>query len=34
MRAFLGKVYGRVQRVGYKRFVLDYAQELGVSGVC
>ncbi len=23
---------GRVQRVGYRRFVLDLAQELGVSG--
>jgi len=32
MRAFLARVYGRVQRVGYRRFVLDSAQELGVSG--
>ena len=32
MRAFLARVYGRVQRVGYRRFVLDTAQELGVSG--
>jgi len=26
------KVYGRVQRVGYRRFILDSAQELGLSG--
>ena len=32
MRAFLAKVCGRVQRVGYRRFVLDSAQELGVAG--
>jgi acylphosphatase len=32
MRAFLARVYGRVQRVGYRRFVLDSAQELSVSG--
>jgi len=32
MRAFLVRVCGRVQRVGYRRFVLDSAQELGVAG--
>ena len=32
MRASLARVYGRVQRVGYRRFVLDSAQELGISG--
>jgi acylphosphatase len=32
MRAFLARVYGRVQRVGYRRFVLDSTQELSVSG--
>jgi len=32
MRAFLARVCGRVQRVGYRRFVLDSAQELGVAG--
>jgi len=26
------RVYGRVQRVGYRRFVLDSAQELGLTG--
>ena len=26
------RVFGRVQRVGYRRFVLDSAQELGLSG--
>ncbi|MGQ9514354.1 MAG: acylphosphatase [Thermoproteota archaeon] len=26
------KVEGRVQRIGYKRFVLDVAQELGIYG--
>ncbi len=26
------RVYGRVQRVGYRRCVLDSAQELGLSG--
>jgi len=28
----LARVYGRVQRVGYRRFILDTAQELGLSG--
>jgi acylphosphatase len=32
LRASLVRVFGRVQRVGYKRFVLDSAQELGLSG--
>ena len=26
------RVYGRVQRVGYRRFILDSAQELSLSG--
>jgi len=32
LKAFQVRVYGRVQRVGYRRFVLDSAQELGLSG--
>ena len=32
LKAFQAMVYGRVQRVGYRRFVLDSAQELGLSG--
>jgi acylphosphatase len=32
LRAILTRVYGKVQRVGYRRFVLDTAQELGLSG--
>ncbi|MCL7397375.1 MAG: acylphosphatase, partial [Thaumarchaeota archaeon] len=32
MKAILARVYGRVQRVGYRRFILDTAQELGLSG--
>jgi acylphosphatase len=32
LKAFLVRVFGRVQRVGYRRFVLDSAQELGLSG--
>jgi acylphosphatase len=32
LRAVLVRVYGRVQRVGYRRFVLDSAQELGLTG--
>jgi len=31
-RAVMVRVVGRVQRVGYRRFVLDAAQEIGVSG--
>lgn len=31
LRAFKAAVKGRVHRVGYRRFVLDAAQELGVS---
>jgi len=32
LRALQARVYGRVQRVGYRRFILDSAQELGLSG--
>jgi acylphosphatase len=32
VKASLVKVYSRVQRVGYRRFILDSAQELGLSG--
>jgi acylphosphatase len=32
LRAVLVRIYGRVQRVGYRRFVLDTAQELGLTG--
>jgi acylphosphatase len=32
VKASLVKVFGRVQRVGYGRHVLDSAQELGLSG--
>jgi len=32
LKASLVRVQGRVQRVGYRRFVLDSAQELGLSG--
>lgn len=32
VKAYLVKVFGRVQRVGYRRYVLDSAQELGFSG--
>jgi acylphosphatase len=32
VKASLAKVFGRVQRVGYRRHVLDSAQELGLSG--
>jgi acylphosphatase len=32
VKASLVKVFGRVQRVGYRRHVLDSAQELGLSG--
>jgi len=32
LKAFQVRVYGRVQRVGYRGFVLDSAQELGLSG--
>ncbi len=31
-KALLIKVDGRVQRTGYRRFVLDTAQEIGISG--
>ncbi|MBO3755310.1 MAG: acylphosphatase [Candidatus Brockarchaeota archaeon] len=31
-KAFTVRVEGRVQRVGYRRFILDAAQEAGVSG--
>lgn len=32
MKAFRIQVGGRVQRVGYRRYLLDVAQELGLSG--
>jgi len=32
LKAFQAIVKGRVQRVGYRRFILDLAQELGVVG--
>ncbi len=32
LRAFTIRVLGGVQRVGYRRYVLELAQELGVSG--
>jgi acylphosphatase len=32
LRAVLVRIYGRVQRVGYRKFVLDTAQELGLTG--
>jgi len=32
LRAVRLRITGRVQRVGYRRYVLDKAQELGVSG--
>jgi acylphosphatase len=32
VKASLVKVFGRVQRVGYRRHVPDSAQELGLSG--
>jgi len=32
LKASLMRVYGRVQRIGYRRFVLDSAQEHGLSG--
>jgi acylphosphatase len=32
LKAILARVYGRVQRVGYRRLILDTAQELGLSG--
>lgn len=32
LRAVLVRIYGRIQRVGYRRFVLDTAQELGLTG--
>ncbi|MEM1584691.1 MAG: acylphosphatase [Nitrososphaerota archaeon] len=32
MKAFLLRFYGRVQRVGFRRFVQEFAQDLGLSG--
>ncbi|MEM3897049.1 MAG: acylphosphatase [Nitrososphaerota archaeon] len=32
MKAFLLRFYGRVQRVGFRRFVQESAQDLGLSG--
>lgn len=31
-KAYDVKVSGKVQRIGYRRFILENAQELGVSG--
>ncbi|MEM3584556.1 MAG: acylphosphatase, partial [Nitrososphaerales archaeon] len=30
--AYMIRVEGRVQRVGYRRFILENAQELGIEG--
>ncbi|MEM2927085.1 MAG: acylphosphatase [Candidatus Bathyarchaeia archaeon] len=32
MEAYILKVFGRVQRVGFRRYALDSAQELGLAG--
>ena len=32
MEAFNLRVYGKVQRVGFRRYVLDLAQDLGLTG--
>jgi len=32
VKAYNIRVYGRVQRVGYRRYILDLAQELGLQG--
>ena len=32
MEAFSLRVYGKVQRVGFRRYVLDLAQDLGLMG--
>lgn len=32
IKAYEIRVYGRVQRVGFRRYVLDYAQEYGLKG--
>ncbi len=32
VKAVRARVAGRVQRVGYRRYILDVAQELGLSG--
>jgi len=32
MKAFVVRVYGRVQRVGFRRFVQELGQELGLAG--
>lgn len=32
MKAYLIRFYGRVQRVGFRRFVQEIAQDLGLSG--
>ena len=31
MRAFRVRVFGRVQRVGYRRFIIDEAQGFRIS---
>ncbi len=32
LNAYKIKVYGRVQRIGYRRYIIDIAQDLGLSG--
>ncbi len=32
MEAYTLRVYGRVQRVGFRRYILDLAQDLGLTG--
>ncbi len=32
MEAYILRVYGRVQRVGFRRYILDLAQDLGLTG--
>ena len=32
LRAYRARARGRVQRIGYRRFILDLAQDLGLAG--
>jgi acylphosphatase len=32
LKAYKINVHGRVQRIGYRRYILDLAQEIGLSG--
>jgi len=32
LKVFTIKVVGRVQRVGYRRYIIDLAQEIGLAG--